>query len=66
LNSVNPGLPDVITRDELTIYMKDKTVKYLIPDMVVMLDDFPRTASGKVQKFKLREIAITKLKNDRA
>lgn len=55
---------DVITRHDLALYMKDKTVKYLIPDMVIMLEDFPRTASGKVQKFKLKEIAVTKLKEE--
>ena len=38
--------------------MADKTVKYLIPDMVSNFEDFPRTASGKVQKFKLRELVI--------
>ncbi len=48
----------VITREEILAFLKDRTVKYLIPDSVVNLDDFPRTASGKVQKFKLREIVI--------
>jgi fatty-acyl-CoA synthase len=55
-------LSDVIVRDELAAFMKDKTVRYLIPDVVMMMEDFPRTASGKVQKFKLKEIAITELK----
>jgi len=45
-----------ITREELVDFMKDKTVKYLIPDMVMTMADYPRTASGKVQKFKLKEI----------
>ncbi|MFH0844163.1 MAG: class I adenylate-forming enzyme family protein [Pseudomonadota bacterium] len=47
-----------ITREELVDFLADKTVKYLIPDIVVNLEDFPRTASGKVQKFKLRELVI--------
>ena len=53
---------DVVTRDELADFMKDKTVKYLIPDLVVTLEDFPRTGSGKVQKFKLKEILSARLK----
>ncbi|MEE9420637.1 MAG: class I adenylate-forming enzyme family protein [Desulfatiglandaceae bacterium] len=47
-----------ITREEIVDFMADKTVKYLIPDMVVNFEDFPRTASGKVQKFKLKELVI--------
>lgn len=45
-----------VTREELVEFMNDKTVKYLIPDLVMVTDSFPRTASGKVQKHKLREI----------
>jgi hypothetical protein len=41
--------------------MKDKTVKYKIPDQMAMVEDFPRTASEKVQKFKLREMAVQKM-----
>lgn len=49
-----------ITREEILGFMGDKTVKYLIPDMVINFDDFPRTASGKVQKFKLKELVVEK------
>ncbi|MBW1781611.1 MAG: acyl--CoA ligase [Deltaproteobacteria bacterium] len=52
-----------ISREEIVGFLADKTVKYLIPDMVVTMDDFPRTASGKVQKFKLKELVIEKHKN---
>jgi len=52
---------EVLTREEVYEFMKDKTAKYKIPDEVVTLDDFPRTASGKVQKFRLREMAGEKL-----
>jgi len=49
-----------ITREEILGFMGDKTVKYLIPDMVINFDEFPRTASGKVQKFKLKELVVEK------
>ena len=52
-----------ITRDEIVEFVADKTVKYLIPDIVVNFDDFPRTASGKVQKYKLRELVRDKLQD---
>jgi acyl-CoA synthetase (AMP-forming)/AMP-acid ligase II len=49
-----------ITREEILGFMGDKTVRYLIPDMVINFGDFPRTASGKVQKFKLKELVVEK------
>lgn len=55
---------DRVTREEIYEFMKDKTAKFKIPDQVITLEDFPRTASGKVQKFKLREMAAQKLKGD--
>jgi acyl-CoA synthetase (AMP-forming)/AMP-acid ligase II len=55
-----PG--DSVTREEIYEFMKDQTAKFKIPDFVISLEDFPRTASGKVQKFKLREIALEKIK----
>jgi fatty-acyl-CoA synthase len=55
-----PG--DPVTREEIYEFMKDQTAKFKIPDFVISLEDFPRTASGKVQKFKLREMALEKVK----
>jgi fatty-acyl-CoA synthase len=49
---------EVVTREEIVDFLAGKAVKYLIPDMVMTLQDYPRTASGKVQKFKLRELVI--------
>jgi len=54
-----------IEREELVDFMGDKTVRYLIPDMVVNFEDFPRTASGKVQKFKLRELVIERQEKEK-
>lgn len=50
-----------ITHQEIVEFLADRTVRYLIPDFVLTLPDFPRTASGKVQKFKLKEIVGEKL-----
>lgn len=52
---------EVVTREEIYEFMKDKTARFKIPDLVITMEDFPRTASGKVQKFKLREMAVEKL-----
>ena len=50
-----------IGHQEISEFLDGRTVKYLIPDYVVCLPDFPRTASGKVQKFKLKEIVSQEL-----
>ncbi len=52
---------DQVTREEIYEFMKDKTARFKIPDFVITLEDFPRTASGKVQKFRLREMAAEKI-----
>jgi len=58
-----PNKPsEVVTREEIYEFMKDKTAKYMIPDIVLTMEEFPRTASGKVQKFKLSEMADQKMK----
>jgi medium-chain acyl-CoA ligase, mitochondrial len=41
-----------LTRIEIKEFCKDKLSHFKIPRYVVMVDEFPRTASGKVQKFK--------------
>jgi cyclohexanecarboxylate-CoA ligase len=41
-------------------YLSDaKMAKQFWPERVEIVDELPRTASGKIQKFKLREIAIS-------
>jgi cyclohexanecarboxylate-CoA ligase len=46
------GLPD------LTRFLEDhKVARQYLPERLELVDDLPRTPSGKVQKFKLREIA---------
>ena len=42
-------------------FCTDKIGKYKIPKHVKFVDEFPATAYGKIQKFKLREMAIKEL-----
>ncbi|MEC1262573.1 AMP-binding protein [Bacillus swezeyi] len=46
-----------LTAQELQEYCKGKIARYKIPRYIAFVDEFPMTASGKVQKFKLREQA---------
>jgi len=46
------------TEEEIIKYCKENFSRYKAPRHVRFVEKFPMTASGKVQKFKLREIAI--------
>jgi fatty-acyl-CoA synthase len=45
-----------VTRDELIAFYDGKIPKCWVPDDVVFVDELPHTATGKLQKRKLREI----------
>ena len=46
-----------LTPEAVQAYCKDKIAFHKIPRYVAMLDAYPMTASGKIQKFKLRDMA---------
>jgi fatty-acyl-CoA synthase len=50
-----------MTEDEVKQFCKGKIANYKIPKYVKFVDSYPMTASGKIQKFKLREMAIREL-----
>ncbi|MDT4874819.1 3-methylmercaptopropionyl-CoA ligase [compost metagenome] len=43
------------TREDLLQFMDGKVAKWWMPDDVVFVDTLPHTATGKLQKLKLRE-----------
>ena len=47
-----------LTIDELREYCDGRIARYKIPRYMNLVDSYPMTASGKIQKFKLREQAI--------
>jgi fatty-acyl-CoA synthase len=50
-----------MAEDEVRAFCKGRIANYKIPKYVKFVGSFPMTASGKIQKFKLREIAIKEL-----
>ncbi len=50
-----------MTEDEVRDFCRDKIANYKIPKYVTFVDGYPMTASGKIQKFKMREMAIKEL-----
>ena len=43
---------------ELQTWCKDELQRYQFPHVIEYVEDFPRTATGKIQRFKLREAAV--------
>jgi len=52
-----------ITEDEVRDFCRGKLAHFKIPRYVYLVDSFPTTVTGKVQKFKMREITETWLKS---
>ncbi|MES2248054.1 MAG: AMP-binding protein [Pseudomonadota bacterium] len=48
------------TQDELMAFVESKIARFKIPKYWMFVDEFPTTATGKVQKFMLKKIAIEK------
>ena len=47
-----------ITAEDVRDFCKDKIARYKIPRYIFFLTEYPLTGSGKIQKFKLREMAL--------
>jgi acyl-CoA synthetase (AMP-forming)/AMP-acid ligase II len=46
---------ETVTEEEIVTWCKQRLARYKAPTSVEFRDAIPRTATGKVQKFKLRE-----------
>ncbi len=49
------------TEREVREFCDDRISYHKIPKFIFFVDDYPTTASGKIQKYKLRELAIQKM-----
>jgi len=61
---VRPGC--VVTEEELVTFCTGRIATYKIPRYWKMTTEFPMTVTGKVQKFRMREIATIELGLDAA
>ncbi len=50
-----------MTEEDVREFCNGKIANYKIPKYVKFVDGYPMTASGKIQKFKMREMAIKEL-----
>lgn len=55
-----------VTQDDIKDYVKKNMARHKVPKYVIFTKEFPMTASGKIQKFKMREQAIRQLDLEKA
>jgi fatty-acyl-CoA synthase len=55
-----------MAEDEVREFCRGKIANYKVPKYVKFVDSFPMTASGKIQKFKMRDMAIKELQLEEA
>jgi fatty-acyl-CoA synthase len=46
-----------VTVDDLAEFCRGKIVHYKVPRYVHVTDEFPMTVTGKIQKYRMREIS---------
>ncbi|MCI1591348.1 AMP-binding protein [Heyndrickxia oleronia] len=59
-----PKEGESITIEEVRDYCKGKIARHKIPRFVEITDSYPMTASGKIQKYRLREQSIELISNN--
>lgn len=47
--------------DEIRAYCSEQIAYYKVPKYIIIVDEFPMTVTGKIQKFKMREATIKNL-----
>jgi fatty-acyl-CoA synthase len=52
---------ETLSEEEVKEFCRGKIANYKVPHYVKFVDEYPMTASGKIQKFKLRDLAIAEL-----
>ena len=52
----------VCSDDEIRYFCKDELAHFKIPKYIEFVDEFPMTVTGKVQKFRMREMMLEKLR----
>jgi len=55
-----------VTEEDVTEFCRDKISYYKIPRYIKFVDEFPMTLTGKIQKFKIKEMAVKELGLERA
>jgi fatty-acyl-CoA synthase len=50
-----------VGEDHVRQYCRERISHFKVPRYIRFVDEFPMTVTGKIQKFKMREIAVAEL-----
>ena len=51
-----------LTEEEVKLFCRGQIARYKIPKYIFFVDSYPMTASGKIQKYKLKDLGLALLK----
>jgi len=52
------GEEDKLSEVHIQSWVRERLSHHLVPNYVFWVEEYPKTASGKIQRFKLREVGI--------
>jgi fatty-acyl-CoA synthase len=52
-----------LTQEEVQEFCRGKIARFKVPAHVLFVEDYPKTASGKIQKYKLRQMGLEYVQN---
>ena len=55
---------ETATEEEIRQFCKGRIAHFKVPKYIRFVDEFPMTVTGKLQKFRMREIAIEQMRAD--
>ncbi len=58
---IMPKRGEIVTEEEIREFCREHIAHYKKPRYVKFVDEYPMTVTGKIQKFRLREMAIEEL-----
>ncbi len=50
-----------VTEDEIRAFCKESLAHYKVPRYIRLVNEFPQTVTGKIQKFRMRELMVEEL-----
>jgi fatty-acyl-CoA synthase len=53
---------ETATEEDIRAFCKDRIAHFKIPKHIWFVDEFPMTVTGKLQKYRMREIAVEKMR----
>jgi fatty-acyl-CoA synthase len=59
---VQPHAGDALAEDELRAHCREGLAHFKVPRYIWFVDEFPMTVTGKLQKFRMRAMAVERLK----